>query len=110
MAPGRREELESVLSECAPLGEQADTVQWVRNWQRAGLLPEGKPPMSYLPDIAFDDAATLERRIEQFVADGPLRGRIAEAQRNDLESRLSYEAGMTRMCRRIEQLLRTEEK
>jgi hypothetical protein len=106
--PARRAELEAVLAQCAPLGEQADTVQWVRNWQRAGLLPDGRQPMPHLAEVAFADGATLEARIEQFTADAPLRRRIAEAQRNELESRLSYEAGLTRMCRRIGQLLKEE--
>jgi hypothetical protein len=83
-------------------------VQWVRNWQRAGLLPEGREPMPNLSDVAFADCATLERKIEKFTADGDLCRRIAEAQRNDLESRLSYEAGLARMCRRIGQLLKEE--
>jgi len=106
--PDRREQLEAILAQCAPIGEQADTVQWVRNWQRAGLLPDGREPMPNLAEITFDDAATLERKIEQFISNDVLRGAIAQGQRTELESRLSYEAGMLRMCRRIEQLLREE--
>jgi hypothetical protein len=64
--------------------------------------------MPNLSDVAFNDRATLERKIEQFTADAQLRRRIAEAQRNDLESRLSYEAGLRRMCLRIGQLLKEE--
>lgn len=109
IAADRSEELEAVLTECAPLGEQADAVQWVRNWQRCALLPDGRPPMPNLAEIAFEDAAMLERKIEQFTANDLLRSAVAQAQRTDLESRLGYEAGMQRMCRRIEQLLREEE-
>jgi hypothetical protein len=108
IAPQRRDELEDVLLRCAPLGEQADTVQWVRNWQRAGLLPDRGEPIPHLAEIAFADAATLEQKMERFLSDAPARTRIAQAQRDDLQSRLSYEAGLRRMCRRIEKLVREE--
>ena len=78
ITPDRRDQLDAILRNALPLGEQADTVQWVRNWQCAGLLPDGPEPMPNLAEISFDDATTLERKIEQYKSNDLLRGAIAQ--------------------------------
>ena len=100
--------LESILRQCQSMSEQADPIQMARNWQRAGLIRPGQPPVSHLTDVIFSDPASLERNTLRFLADEPLRGAVGQALRQDLESRLSYEAGLTRACQRIGNLLRTE--
>jgi hypothetical protein len=106
--PDRRDDLEAILTECADMGEQADIVQMARNWQRAGLLKIGGEAMVRLPEISFDDPRSLREKIERFLSDERLRLRTATAIREDLESRLSYEAGLARAARKMGKILRTE--
>ena len=108
VAPGRKAQLESLLVECRPLAEQFDAVQLARNWQGAGLIVAGQAPLPHLSEIAFEDETSLSRAVDRCLADEPGRRRIAGAQRRELESRLSYEAGLRRTCENIERLLRSE--
>jgi len=108
IAPQHRAELEAILSRCDAMSEQADPVQMARNWQRAGLLRPRRPAVANLADVLFADPLTLRDKVHRFLADEPLRRKTAGAMRGDLESRLSYEAGLQRACRQIGHLLRTE--
>ena len=108
IAPQHRAELEEILSRCDVLSEQADPVQMARNWQRAGLLRPKQPAVANLADVLFADPLTLRDKVRRFLADEPLRRQTAGAMRGDLESRLSYQAGLQRVCRQIGHLLRTE--
>jgi hypothetical protein len=108
IAPAQRSELQALLGECRALAEQFDAVQLVRNWERSGLIIAGSPPLPHLSDVVFDDERSLAMRVDRFLKDGALRKIVREAQRRELEGRLSYEAGLKRACRRIESLLRSE--
>jgi hypothetical protein len=104
----KRQALESVLQQCSSMSEQADPVQMARNWHRAGLLRPGNSPVNNLTDVIFSNPAGLERNVSRFLADEDLRRRVGQALRQDLESRLSYESGLSRACRRMGELLGTE--
>lgn len=104
----KREALESILIRCSAMSEQADPIQMARNWQRAGLLQAGHLQMADLSHVTFSNSHDLREKIGRFLADEKLRRTVGESLRGDLESRLSYEAGLKRACKKIGDLLRTE--
>jgi hypothetical protein len=104
----RLAEFEALLKRCEAMGEQADPVQMTRNWERAGLISGGGLVTGLLGEIIFSSPDGLERNVTRFAADEGLRGRVASGLRQELEGRLSYEAGIGRAIARIEKLLRAE--
>jgi hypothetical protein len=108
VAPNQKPVLEALLKKCEPMSEQADPIGMARNWQRAGLIEAGQAKGPDWSQVAFRDSHELREKMARFLADEPSRHHTARSLRADLEARLSYEAGLKRACRRIEQLLRTE--
>jgi hypothetical protein len=108
VSSGKREALEKALARCSAMSEQADPIQMARNWQRAGLLQAGHLAMADLSHATFSNSDDLREKVTRLLADENLRRTVGDSLRGDLESRLSYEAGLKRACKKIGDLLRTE--
>jgi hypothetical protein len=83
---------------------QIDFVSAVRAQQEQGFLPSERGVL--LPDlhsISFDSPQRLAGLTMQFLSDEPSRRRIADAQRNVIEQRYTYVAGMRRLVQFMHQ-------
>jgi hypothetical protein len=58
--------------------------------------------------VIFDSAAAARQCVERFVDDEQARRAIADAQQQNIESRLSYTAGLKRVTRQIGRLIHEE--
>jgi len=106
--PARRRELEGLLEFCRCLAEQVDPIESVRAWQDCQLLRPHQPALPLMNDICFHDRQTLDDRIQYFLGHPRQRSEVAAAQRQDLETRLSYPAGLRRMIGAIGRLIAQE--
>jgi hypothetical protein len=82
-----------------------DVVAMVRDWQESGQLVAGEGPLPRLRDVTFTDAASLRERIVRFASDPDARREVASVQRRSVAERLTYDAGLRRVVRRISELL-----
>jgi len=108
IAPGKRDELESMLEKCRCIAEQVDPIEAVRAWQDSLLLRPHQPPLPLLNDVCFTNRQTLDERIQYFLEHPKQRGEVSAIQRQDLETRLSYTAGLRRMIHAVGQLIERE--
>lgn len=83
-----------------------DPVEMVRHWQEAQILVPGEGILPQFERVSFTDAASLRQRIEHFIANSELRQSILEEQQRSIASRLTYQAGLSRVLTRVAQLLR----
>lgn len=109
VAPEKRDELRAMLDRDAFLAELNDPVDLVRSWQRVGLLDPDQPLLPDYDRIVFDSSASLEQRIDAYLDDEPLRRSMNEKLRRGIEQRLTYQAGMQRVVRRIAELIARED-
>jgi hypothetical protein len=93
---------------CITFEENADPVRQVRCWQRAGVLIRQATALPHLGDVTFNDAASCRALIEAFINDPSRRAAIARSQRQSIEARMSFAAGMRLVADRIAALLRDE--
>jgi len=110
-AGGKRAELEALLKRAeglADLGMPIDMVQHLRGSQRAELMNTTGQALPQLNDVSFHDAASLRQHIETYIDYAALRRRVSAAQRESVEHRLSYTAGLRRTLARIGRLLSEE--
>lgn len=110
-AGDNRPALESLFSEAecmTDLGMPIDLVSWLRSCQRAELMNTSGVALPQLEQVAFDDQTSLRQRIEQYLDDDFARSDLAEAQRQSVERRLSYTAGLRRTLARVGRLLAEE--
>lgn len=100
---------DALADQFAPLTEFADPVEFVRTSERACLVrPGDAEPLPGLAAISFSDAAELEARVLRFVNDPGLRADVASRQRETMETRRSYAAGIGRIVKEIGTLLADE--
>ncbi len=107
-AGDQRGELEALLKQAqglADLGMPIDMVQHLRSAQRAELMNTTGQALPQLDDISFHDAASLRQRIEMYIDYAALRRRVSTVQRTNVETRLSYTAGLRRTLARVGRLL-----
>jgi hypothetical protein len=74
-----------------------DVIRAIRDLQSVDCFPLRGPLLPELAAISFDSPAELERVVRAHLADEPSRRRIAAAQRQAVEGRMSYRAGLARM-------------
>lgn len=106
-----RSELEALLKQAeglADLGMPIDMVQHLRGSQRAELMNTTGYALPQLNDVSFNDAASLRQHIETYIDYAALRRRVSAAQRESVEHRLSYTAGLRRTLARVGRLLAEE--
>jgi hypothetical protein len=109
MSPADRLAFDALAERFAPLTEFADPVEFVRTSERARLVCPGEPePLPDLGAISFADEAELDARVVRFVNDPGLRAGMASRQRETMETRRSYEAGVARIVGEIGALLAEE--
>lgn len=99
---------EELLRRCERVSGYGDVLTMVRGGERAGVIPLGRPTLPSLSLISFASQDDLDGRVMAFLADEPSRRRTAERQRVSVEERLSYQAGMQRIVRRIHGLVTSE--
>jgi hypothetical protein len=103
-----RASLEALLNRCASLWCFGDPVAMVRGMNLAGTLENQPEALPRLAEVSFEDEASLEERVMAFVNDSDRRREVWEQQRQLVEGRLSYEAGIRRVIGRIARLLEEE--
>jgi hypothetical protein len=103
------EEFES-LSRNAAAGiistDGEDPVALVRDWADAGNLQTNGDVLPRLAEVSFDSEQRLVELFSRFAANPSQRTEIAGEQRNAVVNRMSYTAGISRVLRQIESLLR----
>ena len=107
-AGDNRPELEAALAdaECfTDLGMPIDVVGWMREAQRADLMNRSGQLLPELDAVTFHDAASLKLLVQRYVDDPAARQHIARQQRESVQHRLSYTAGLRRALARIGRLL-----
>ncbi|MEM9417960.1 MAG: hypothetical protein AAGA25_02750 [Planctomycetota bacterium] len=107
----KRSELKALMKKArglADLGTPVDMVEFLRGCQRAELLNHEGQSLPKLDEVSFHDADSLRQHLETYIDYAALRRRIAAEQRESVEHRLSYTAGLRRTLARIGQLI-TEE-
>jgi len=104
-----RDELDQLFEASAPLAERGDPVVIVQNWRRAGWLVAQQPVLPQFDEVSFHDAASARQCVERFIDDPPARRTIADAQRQNIAGRLTYEAGLRRVTRQIGQRIHAEQ-
>lgn len=110
-AGSQRDELEALFKEAqglADLGMPIDLVQHLRGCQRAELMNTTGRALPKLDKVSFHDAESLRKQLKTYSDYAALRRRVAAEQRESIEHRLSYTAGLRRTLTRIGRLL-TEE-
>lgn len=91
---------------CASFTDPPDPVRQLRCFQRAAVLIDQPHALPHLDDISFNDHATCRSLIQRFIADPDARQAISHAQRLNIESRLTFTAGMRRVLDAIARRLR----
>lgn len=76
---------------------RTDFIAVVRRLQREGFMPNEGVLLPLLDQVTFNDAAGLKAALQRFVINPELRSEIARFQRQTIESRFSYTAGMRRV-------------
>ncbi|MEM1108175.1 MAG: hypothetical protein AAGH99_05725 [Planctomycetota bacterium] len=111
-APGpQHDELKALFKNAeglADLGMPIDLVQHLRGCQRAELMNTTGEALPKLDEVSFHDADSLRQRLETYIDYAALRRRVAAEQRESVETRLSYTAGLRRTLARIGRLLSEE--
>jgi hypothetical protein len=106
---GHRVAFEQLMAECQPimsvLGESCDPVAQIRAVIEAQSFDENLELIPRLADVSFNSRATMERAIDRFLADESLRREVAREQRYSIESRRTYQAGISQMLTTIRQRL-----
>ncbi|QNN22328.1 hypothetical protein HED60_08600 [Planctomycetales bacterium ZRK34] len=105
----QREMLDAELKAAEPLAERGDVIGIIQSWRRAGWIIPQQAVLPHFDDVTFDSAQSARQCIERFIDDEQARQAIAEAQRQNIESRLSYTAGLERVTRQIGQLIADEQ-
>ncbi len=82
-----------------------DVVAWMREAQRAELMDRSGELLPELRRVSFKDAAGLKETIRTFIDDAPARQSLARLQRESVQHRLSYTAGLRRVLARVGRLL-----
>ncbi|MEM6855803.1 MAG: hypothetical protein AAF593_15450, partial [Planctomycetota bacterium] len=106
-----RGELEALFQQAeglADLGMPIDLVQHIRGCQRAELMNTTGQALPKLDEVSFHDAVSLRKHLETYSEYAALRRRVAAEQRESVEQRLSYTAGLRRTLARIGRLLAEE--
>lgn len=100
-----RAEFQSLLAEAAPLRAMGDIVDVVRGWQRAGTIGDEPEALPGISQIEFDSKDQMLARVRRFANAPRARREIADAQRQRVESRLTYVAGLRMAMRQIRERL-----
>jgi hypothetical protein len=106
--PGQRKALEAELIAAEVLAERGDVIGIIQSWRRAGWIIPQQAVLPHFDDVIFDSAAAARQCVERFVDDEQARRAIADAQQQNIESRLSYTAGLKRVTRQIGRLIHEE--
>lgn len=97
---GQRERFDRLIvsaREFLCAGDGEDPVACLLAWRDAGMLVAGADVLPHYSDVRFGDAASLRRRIEQYVNAPHDRAEIIQAQRCSVVARFGYAAGMRRV-------------
>jgi hypothetical protein len=92
--------LAELLAACAAIEADpgaSDFVASVRRQQREGFLPVEAPLLPHLDQVSFDNAGQLAGALARFPRDAELRNAICRRQRQAIEARYGYAAGMRRV-------------
>lgn len=110
--PSLRGALDDLLTRaaCVTFEEDADPVRQVRCWQRAGVLIRQAVALPHLDDVTFTDAASCHSLMARYASAKADRESISQTQRDSIEQRLSFAAGMRMVTKRIVELLKNEGK
>jgi hypothetical protein len=82
----------------------------VRRLQHCGFLPMSGDLLPLLQRVSFGDAPQMKQMLAQVTRDDELRSSIARLQRQAVESRYSYVAGMRRVVGFLHDRLQSESK
>lgn len=111
VAADRRAELDDLLERAATvadIGYPVDLIEQVRCYQRARHIDTDAVLLPRLDDVSFDSAEQLAARIDRYLDDPDARAAVATEQRESIEQRLTYTAGMARVIQAIHRLLTDE--
>ncbi len=100
---------EEIMSRNSGLLDVGDPVELARGCMRSQVIaPPAKQAVPRLDEVSFSNRDELRRRLDRFLSNANLRAEIAQEQRQNVEQRLSYAAGIRRVVRRIRELLASE--
>lgn len=88
-----------------------DVAAQVRAWQGAGVLPDttgAQPAMPALESVSFGDATGLADRLNALRNDPAGVGDLLLRQRTAVEARLTFDAALRRVLRKVHVLLESE--
>ena len=108
MPPPVRDRFESLVKDCIRSlcsTPDDDPIEMVRAWREADLLVSGAAVLPHLEEVSFDNPASLRERLERFARNPDLRDQIVARQRDNIIGRLTYAAAMTKVTRKIGQLM-----
>ena len=109
ISPALHMAFDELLERCAFVAELGDPVAVIRSCENAAILVPQQSALPHLDAVSFHDAATFKAKLKWMLDNPAERMRIAEAQRRNVEDRLSYTAGLRRVVNRIYKLLSTEQ-
>jgi hypothetical protein len=104
-----RHAFDGLVARFACLAEYGDPVGLVRDGRAAEVLPDAGEALPDLATVSFRDPASFEARVIEFLGSPQRRREIAARQREHVEGRRSYTAGMRRIVRSIGQLLAADD-
>lgn len=111
VAADRRAELDGLLERAATvadIGYAVDLIEQVRCYQRARHIDADAVLLPRLEDVSFNSADQLAARVDRYLDDPDARTAVATEQRESVERRLTYTAGMARVIQAIHRLLTDE--
>jgi hypothetical protein len=99
------------LDDCAAIDATAGAIDQIANTcrlQENGFLPRRGPMLPLLDQVTFSSAESLQLALARFAREDSARHDIARAQRQAVESRYGYAAGMRRVVQFIAARLQAE--
>jgi hypothetical protein len=99
----------AIMEQNSGLLEVGDPVELARSAARSRIIvPPQKQAVPRLDEVSFASPAELRQRLQRFLADADLRNDVAAEQRESVEQRLSYTAGIRRVMGRVRELIAGE--
>jgi hypothetical protein len=107
-SPDDRRQLQQTLDACRAIEASpglTDFIASVRRQQREGFLPESGRLLPHLEAVSFSSPQQAAASLLRFSRDAELRAEIARLQRQSVEGRYGYAAGMARVVAFVSEAL-----
>lgn len=101
----RQNQLDQLIQSHRRLYYAGDVVE--RVMANRGQCPDDMPP--HYDEIAFDDEASFNQRLDKFINNSEARQNIVRDQRDFVQQHFTYESHITRVLDRITHLISTED-